>query len=99
MLLAAPRPTYASWPRHCDLASFAGRGAWLQNHRFFLAKQITQEVYSMIFEVFSSGPFETNTILLGCETTKKGAIIDAPPESRAHILGRIEALGLHVDKI
>lgn len=53
----------------------------------------------MILELFSSGPFDTNTILLGCETTKKGAIIDAPPESIEHLLSRIELLDLHVDKI
>lgn len=53
----------------------------------------------MILEVFVSGPLDTNTILLGCEQTKKAAIIDAPPGSTPHLLKRIKALDLHVDKI
>ncbi len=53
----------------------------------------------MILEVFSSGPIETNTILLGCPLTKKGAVIDVPLESSAWLTRRIQALDLKVEKI
>ena len=53
----------------------------------------------MILEVFSSGPLETNTILLGCPLTKKGAIFDVPSESSGWLVRRTEALGLTIEKI
>lgn len=33
----------------------------------------------MIFEVFPSGPLETNSILVGCPQTHEAALFDAPP--------------------
>jgi hydroxyacylglutathione hydrolase len=53
----------------------------------------------MIFEVFSSGPVETNTFLLGCPLAKKGVIIDAPFESSGWQMQRVRELGLNIEKI
>lgn len=53
----------------------------------------------MLLEVFSSGPFSTNTILLGCSSTKKAVVFDAPADSSQKILNRIKHHSLHVEKI
>jgi hydroxyacylglutathione hydrolase len=53
----------------------------------------------MIIEVFSSGPLETNTILLGCPITKKGAIIDSPYESTDLLLQALKKYGLQLEMI
>lgn len=52
----------------------------------------------MILEVFSSGPADTNSILLGCSKTLKGAIIDAPFESVDHQMLRAQDLSLRIEK-
>lgn len=53
----------------------------------------------MILEIFCSGPAFTNSILLGCTKTKKGAIIDAPPGSAEILIERIETLGLELEML
>lgn len=40
----------------------------------------------MILDTFASGPFETNTYVLGCPKTREACIIDAPLESSSFIL-------------
>jgi glyoxylase-like metal-dependent hydrolase (beta-lactamase superfamily II) len=52
----------------------------------------------MILEVFSSGPADTNSILLGCSKTLKGAIIDAPFDSVDHQMLRAQDFSLHLEK-
>ena len=44
----------------------------------------------MILKVFSSGPLETNTILLACPKTRKAAIIDVPFESIPLLIDEIK---------
>lgn len=39
----------------------------------------------MFIEIFPSGPFETNAIVIGCERTREAAIIDPAPESAESI--------------
>jgi hydroxyacylglutathione hydrolase len=53
----------------------------------------------MIFDLFASGPFETNTYLLACSETKRGGVIDVPFESSEWILRRIEELSLEIEVI
>lgn len=53
----------------------------------------------MIFEIFCSGPVETNTILLGCEKTGLAAVIDVPFESTDTILAHIQAHSLTIHTI
>ncbi len=53
----------------------------------------------MILEVFSAGPFDTNTILIGCSKTKKAVLIDVPFESTDRMLGLIKEHGLTLEKI
>ncbi|MFI5333642.1 MAG: MBL fold metallo-hydrolase [Chlamydiales bacterium] len=52
-----------------------------------------------IIEVFASGPFNTNTILLGCAKTKKAAVIDVPFDSVEKMVKRIHHHSLAVEKI
>lgn len=56
-------------------------------------------ILTMIIEVFSSGPAETNTIILGCEATKKAVVIDAPLNSTDLILKKLEKHGLQLEMI
>ncbi|HSX03188.1 MAG TPA: MBL fold metallo-hydrolase [Rhabdochlamydiaceae bacterium] len=51
----------------------------------------------MILEFFSSGPADTNSILLACSKTLKGAIIDAPFDSVYHQMLRAQDLSLHIE--
>lgn len=53
----------------------------------------------MILEIFSSGPAHTNTILLGCSKTLKGAIIDAPFDGSAHQLLRATDFSLKIEML
>jgi hydroxyacylglutathione hydrolase len=53
----------------------------------------------MFIDTFACGPFETNTLLIGCPQTKKAAIIDAPPESAELLLAKIRERDLIVEKI
>ncbi len=53
----------------------------------------------MIFEIFSSGPVDTNIVLVACERTKKAALFDAPQDSASFILPRIKELGLTVEML
>jgi glyoxylase-like metal-dependent hydrolase (beta-lactamase superfamily II) len=51
----------------------------------------------MILEAFSLGPAETNAYLLGCQQTKRAAVIDAPFGSADIVHKRAEHLGLHIE--
>lgn len=53
----------------------------------------------MLIEVFSTGPVETNTILLGCLQTHKAAIVDAPLDSVSLLLDEIRKNSLEVQMI
>src|SRR3989442_4248397 len=53
----------------------------------------------MILESYPSGPFETNTILIGCSQTKKGAIIDAPLDGTPWLLSTAEKHHLKVEML
>ena len=53
----------------------------------------------MILEVYSSGPAETNTYLLGCPQTRRAVVIDVPFDSVDHLTQRAEALSLSIDLI
>ena len=46
----------------------------------------------MLIKVFSAGPAETNTVLIGCDQTHEAAIIDAPAGSTKLLM---EALKKH----
>jgi hydroxyacylglutathione hydrolase len=52
----------------------------------------------MIEHVMALGPFQTNTVILGCETEKKGVVIDPGFEAKA-ILGRVRRAGLEITAI
>ncbi len=45
------------------------------------------------------GPFATNTILIGCEKTKKAAVIDPAQMSTDTMLLKAEEAGLQIEKI
>lgn len=53
----------------------------------------------MIFEVFSSGPVDTNVIIVACERTKKAAIIDAPQDCASFVLPKVKELGVTVEML
>ncbi len=53
----------------------------------------------MILETFSSGPFETNTYIVGCPLTLKAFVVDVPPQSTKGILEILKKKGLVLDKI
>jgi hydroxyacylglutathione hydrolase len=53
----------------------------------------------MIFDLFTSGPFETNTYLLACSETQRGVVIDVPFKSSEWILQRVEELSLKIEAI
>jgi len=44
----------------------------------------------MIVKVFSTGPFETNTILIGCDETRFAAIVDTPLDSHDCLIQELE---------
>ena len=48
----------------------------------------------MILEIFSSGPFDTNTYIVGCSATKQAVIIDVPFESARWLVSRVQKLSL-----
>jgi hydroxyacylglutathione hydrolase len=52
----------------------------------------------MIEHVMALGPFQTNTVVLGCETDKKGVVIDPGFEAQS-ILGRIKRAELEITAI
>jgi hydroxyacylglutathione hydrolase len=53
----------------------------------------------IILEVFPSGPFETNAILLGCSKTKLAAVIDTPLDSLDLVLERAKELSLQITMV
>jgi len=53
----------------------------------------------MILEVFSSGPVETNTYLLGCSKTKRAAVIDVPFDSAKKWVKYSQKLDLQIEVI
>ncbi len=53
----------------------------------------------MIVYVSSFGPFRTNAILVGCETTKKAVVVDSPFQSTPWILQKARDAGLNIEKI
>ena len=53
----------------------------------------------MILQAFASGPFATNAYVLGCEKTKRAAIIDPAPESAQDLLEFLKKEKLVLDKI
>lgn len=53
----------------------------------------------MILDIFCSGPFDTNMILLGCSATKKAAVFDVPFESTRKLMPRLKQHGLALEKI
>ncbi len=53
----------------------------------------------MIIKVFSTGPVETNTILLACPKTLKAAIIDVPFSSKDLLIDEIKNLKLKPEMI
>ncbi|MFH2008359.1 MAG: MBL fold metallo-hydrolase [bacterium] len=52
----------------------------------------------MIEHSLALGPFQTNTIILGCETEKVGVVIDPGFEEKV-ILGRLQRVGIEVSAI
>ena len=50
----------------------------------------------MILEIFPSGPFLTNAMLLGCPTTKKGVFIDPSPGSSPLLIDSAKKHGLDI---
>ncbi|PIS02335.1 MAG: MBL fold hydrolase [Chlamydiae bacterium CG10_big_fil_rev_8_21_14_0_10_42_34] len=53
----------------------------------------------MIFLKFPFGPLETNALLIGCNETKKAAVIDPSLGCSSAILKSAEENGLHIEKI
>lgn len=53
----------------------------------------------MILQKFLSGPFDTNTILIGCSVTKKAVVVDPSYGSTDLIIERANELGLEIEKI
>lgn len=53
----------------------------------------------MILEIFGSGPADTNSFLLGCSKTLKGALIDAPFDSVDHHIARAHELSLKMEML
>lgn len=53
----------------------------------------------MIIQTFPSGPFETNAIIVACQATKIGVIIDPAPESSQKIADFLAKNNLHPEKI
>lgn len=47
----------------------------------------------MFLDVYCTGPAYTNTVLIGCEKTKKAAIVDAPAGSFDHLVSELEKGG------
>ena len=53
----------------------------------------------LILETFSSGPFATNTFVIGCSTSKKGVFIDPAPGSFSELMKRAENHSLTIEAI
>ncbi len=53
----------------------------------------------MILEVFSSGPAETNCVLLACSKTRQAAVIDVPFDSYPLICSSLDKLSLSLRMI
>jgi hydroxyacylglutathione hydrolase len=53
----------------------------------------------MILEVFSSGPVDTNTYLLGCSKTNRAVVIDVPFDSSKKWIKRAQELSLQIEAI
>lgn len=53
----------------------------------------------MILEVYSSGPAETNTYLLGCSATKQAVVVDVPFDSVEWILQQAKKHALSIAMI
>lgn len=52
----------------------------------------------MIDHVMALGPFQTNTVILGCDRDKKGVVIDPGFEGKT-ILAKVESSGLEITAI
>lgn len=53
----------------------------------------------LILETFSSGPFDTNTFVIGCSVSKKGVFIDPAPGSFSELKKRAEKHSLNIEAI
>jgi len=53
----------------------------------------------MILEVFPGGPYQTNTILLGCSETKQAAVIDPSQNIFSSVIAEANNQGLKITKI
>lgn len=53
----------------------------------------------MFLDKIPSGPLRTNSLLLGCDVTKKAAVIDPAPDSKDAILRHAAKKELHIEKI
>jgi len=53
----------------------------------------------MILEIFSGGPAATNCVLLACENSLKGAIVDAPAGVGETVLKRANELGVSIEML
>lgn len=56
-------------------------------------------LFYMIVQVHAFGPFGTNSILLGCEHTRKAVLIDAPLDSKEPMIALAKELSLSVEKV
>jgi glyoxylase-like metal-dependent hydrolase (beta-lactamase superfamily II) len=53
----------------------------------------------MILQVFSSGPADTNTYLIGCTETRRAVVIDVPFDSAEWLIDKAHKLNLSIEKI
>jgi len=53
----------------------------------------------MFIQAFSCGPLETNAILIGCDLTKRAAIVDPSPGSAHPLLQEVKNRSFLVEKI
>lgn len=53
----------------------------------------------MILHKFPAGPLDTNTLLIGCSETKKGAVVDPAYQSTKEVLQYAEEKGIAIEKI
>jgi len=53
----------------------------------------------MFIKVFTTGPVETNTVLIACPATKKAAIVDAPLESLPLLSQEVEKQNFKVEML
>jgi len=60
---------------------------------------ISSIIATMIIEIFPSGPFDTNALLIGCASTKEAIIIDPSHNSKDKLLKKSLEHQLQVKKI